>query len=102
MPYSDMKMTMHIDDALLKEVMAITGAKSKTAAVSEALRRVTFKFRQREQLRKGLGMTAEEIMAGFDAEMALGIKPNPNPPIISKVVAPAKTKDRNDRRKRAR
>ena len=44
-----MKMTMHIDEALLAEVMAATGAKSKTAAVNEALRKIATKFRQRER-----------------------------------------------------
>ena len=65
-----MKMTMHIDEALLAEVMAATGAKSKTAAVNEALRKVARKFRQREGLRRGLGMTAEEIAASYDADLA--------------------------------
>ena len=65
-----MKMTMHIDEALLAEVMAATGAKSKTAAVNEALRKIATKFRQREGLRRGLGMTAGEIAAAYDADLA--------------------------------
>ena len=65
-----MKMTMHINEALLAEVMAATGAKSKTAAVNEALRKVATKYRQREGLRKGLGMTAGEIGASYDADLA--------------------------------
>ena len=41
MPYFGcMKMTMHIDDALLERVMAATGARSKTHAVDMALREV--------------------------------------------------------------
>lgn len=73
MPYSViMKMTMHIDEALLDEVMKATGAASKTAAVGEALRRVASKFRQRERWKVGLGMTADEIRNGFDADLALG------------------------------
>jgi Arc/MetJ family transcription regulator len=70
-----MKMTMHIDEALLAEVMAATGAASKTAAVDAALRKVARKFRMREVWSKGLG-TAEEIRAGFDADLALGISPS--------------------------
>lgn len=70
-----MKMTMHIDEALLDEVMKATGAASKTAAVAEALRRVASKFRQRERWKIGLGMTADEIRNGFDAGLALGTTP---------------------------
>lgn len=63
-----MKMTMHIDEALMAEVMNATRVKSKTAAVQEALRKVAHKFRQRERWRAGLGMTADEIRVGFDAD----------------------------------
>jgi Arc/MetJ family transcription regulator len=69
-----MKMTMHIDEALLAEVMAATGAKSKTAAVHEALRKIATKFRQRERWSRDLGMTPEEIGAAFDADVALGLR----------------------------
>ena len=76
MPYSkSMKMTMHIDEALLAEVMAATGAASKTEAVDLALRKVARKFRQRERWKVGLGMTAEEIRAAFDPDLAMGINP---------------------------
>ncbi len=73
-----MKMTMHIDEDLLSEVMLATGASSKTAAVNEALRKVASKFRQRERWKAGLGMTAEEIRQSFDAKMALGLGDNGN------------------------
>jgi Arc/MetJ family transcription regulator len=68
-----MKMTMHIDEALLAEVMTATGAASKTEAVDMALRKVARKFRQRERWRTGLGMSAEEIRAGFDPDLAASI-----------------------------
>jgi len=68
-----MKMTMHIDEALLAEVMAATGAKTKTAAVNEALRKIATKFRQRERWKRGLGMTPEELAAAFDPDVALGL-----------------------------
>jgi Arc/MetJ family transcription regulator len=71
-----MKMTMHIDEALLEEVMKATGATSKTAAVDAALRKVARKFAQREQWKKGWDMSPEDIRASFDAEMALGIAPH--------------------------
>lgn len=69
-----MKMTMHIDEALLAEVMAATGAKTKTAAVNEALRKIATKFRQRERWKRGLGMTPDEIAAAFDPDVALGLR----------------------------
>jgi len=69
----DMKMTMHIDEALLAEVMAATGAASKTAAVDAALRKVATKFRQRERWKHGLGMTPDEIGRSFDASISLGV-----------------------------
>lgn len=65
-----MKMTMHIDEALLAEVMKATGAKSKTEAVNLALRKVAHKFRQREGLRNALLMSPEEIAATYDADLA--------------------------------
>lgn len=71
-----MKMTMHIDEALLAEVMEATGAASKTAAVHEALIRVASKFRQRSRWKKGLDMSADEILAGYDAEAAIGAPEN--------------------------
>lgn len=67
-----MKMTMHIDEALLAEVIAATGAASKTEAVDLALRKVARKFRQRERWRTGLGMTPEEIRAAYDPDLAGG------------------------------
>jgi Arc/MetJ family transcription regulator len=59
-----MKMTMHIDEALLAEVMAATGAESKTAAVDAALRKVAHKFRMREVWRKNK-WTAEDLAEGL-------------------------------------
>lgn len=73
-PYSIMKMTMHIDEALLEEVMAATGAASKTAAVHEALRKVAVKYRQRERWKRDLGMTGEELAAAYDPDVALGLR----------------------------
>ncbi len=82
-----MKMTMHIDEALLTEVMAATGAKSKTAAVNEALRKVATKFRQRERWSRGLGMTPEELGAAFDPDVALGLRGHYPPLTKAELVA---------------
>lgn len=82
-----MKMTMHIDEDLLSEVMLATGASSKTAAVNEALHKVASKFRQRDRLKSGLGMTSEEIRKSFDAKMALGLGDNANAHVSETPVA---------------
>jgi Arc/MetJ family transcription regulator len=83
-----MKMTMHIDEALLEEVMKATGATSKTAAVDAALRKVARKYAQRERWKVGLNMTPDEIGAEFDGDWAEGLKAHsptllaePTPPI---------------------
>lgn len=78
---------MHIDEDLLSEVMLATGASSKTAAVNEALRKVASKFRQRDRLKSGLGMTSEEIRKSFDAKMALGLGDNANAHVSETPVA---------------
>lgn len=61
-----MKMTMHIDDALLASVVRCTGASTKTEAVSLALKEMDRKARLREFGRKGLGFTKAELMAAVD------------------------------------
>ncbi len=65
-----MKMTMHIDDSLLSEVMKITGAESKTAAVDLALRKIARKHKFREAWKKGLGLTPEELANAYDPVVA--------------------------------
>jgi Arc/MetJ family transcription regulator len=55
-----MKMTMHIDAAVLADVMDLTGAPSKTEAVEIALRELARRHRQRRVLREGLGLTAAQ------------------------------------------
>jgi Arc/MetJ family transcription regulator len=59
-----MKMTMHIDEAILADVMALTGASSKTEAVELALRDLARRHRQRAILNEGLQLTP----AQWDAE----------------------------------
>lgn len=55
-----MKMTMHIDEDTLAEVMKITGAPSKTAAVEMALKELARKSKLKAMLKKGFGLTPEE------------------------------------------
>jgi Arc/MetJ family transcription regulator len=72
MPYnSSMKMTMNLDEALLKRVMAITGASSKTAAVDLALREVARRGELKELACRGLGLSAAELKQAFDASYDL-------------------------------
>ena len=62
MPYiRAMKMTMHIDEAVLAAVMKITGVPSKTKAVEVALTEMVRKHRFKELGKKGLGLTPEEL-----------------------------------------
>ena len=66
MPYSDMKMTMHINEDVLASVMEITGSSSKTAAVEKALTEMVRKHKLKSILREGMGMSADEIRNSYD------------------------------------
>ncbi len=61
-----MKMTMHIDEALLDDVIETFGCRSKTEAVSFALKEVLRRRRLREFLKGGLGLTEEELRDSVD------------------------------------
>jgi Arc/MetJ family transcription regulator len=65
-----MKMTMHIDENLLKRVMDEYGYESKTEAVEMALRELDRKARFRHFGTEGLGLTSEEwkdaVFPGYD------------------------------------
>jgi hypothetical protein len=54
---------MHIDEAVLADVMDLTGVSSKTEAVQVALRDLARRHRQRRILREGLGLTPEQWAA---------------------------------------
>lgn len=75
-----MKMTMHIDDDLLKRVIEAYGYESKTEAVEMALRELDRKARYRDFVKNGLGLTDEEmadaVVPGYDPK-ALNITPYP-------------------------
>lgn len=55
-----MKMTMHIDEDVLAQVMELTGAKTKTAAVEMALRDLARRHKQRKLFRTPLWPTHED------------------------------------------
>lgn len=66
MPYfSCMKMTMHIDEDLLRRVMAATGVTSKTRAVDIALREIDRRAELIRLTREGLGLTPKELRIAF-------------------------------------
>ena len=56
-----MKMTMHIDEDVLAQVMELTGAKTKTQAVEMALTEMARRHKQKKFFQKGLGLTPEQL-----------------------------------------
>ena len=60
-----MKMTMHIDEKILDEVMDTFGCVSKTEAVDFALRELVRKRKLREFGKTGLGLTPDELANAF-------------------------------------
>lgn len=63
-----MKMTMHIDEALLSRVMALYGCESKTEAVNLALGEMERRHGLRRYAKSGLGLSALELKEGVAAE----------------------------------
>ncbi len=61
-----MKMTMHIDETLLEEVMDKYGFETKTDAVNFALKELDRRKKLRAFMREGLGFTTEELKASVD------------------------------------
>ena len=61
-----MKMTMHVDEALLKRVMEVTGVTSKTKAIDLALRELDRRAELKRLAQEGLGLTAEELKRAFN------------------------------------
>jgi Arc/MetJ family transcription regulator len=68
MPYYPgvMKMTMHINEDILDEVVKITGVESKTKAVETALTEMVRRSRLKAKLSKGLGLTAAELKNAWE------------------------------------
>lgn len=63
-----MKMTMHIDEELLANVMEATGASTKTEAVDMALREVSRRVRQRKLFAAPIGIEGKDPDEVFDFE----------------------------------
>jgi len=63
-----MKMTMHIDEAVLDRIVHTYGFDSKTEAVNFALNELDRKARLRAFLKNGLGFSAEELKASVDPD----------------------------------
>ena len=61
-----MKMTMHIDEALLERVMKDYGFTSKTEAVEAALKEMDRQKRILEFRKNGLGLTPDELANAVD------------------------------------
>jgi len=61
-----MKMTLHIDEALLDRVTAIYGCESKTAAVALALTELERRHQMRSYAERGLGFTGSELRESLD------------------------------------
>lgn len=61
-----MKMTMHIDEALLERVMRDYEFPSKTEAVEAALKELDRQMRIREFRKNGLGLTPDELADAID------------------------------------
>jgi Arc/MetJ family transcription regulator len=61
-----MKMTLHIDEALLARVMAATGTASKTKAVDLALREMDRRDQLTRLATEGLGLMPDELRETVD------------------------------------
>ena len=64
--HTAMKMTMNIDEDVLTEVMEITGAKTKTAAVEMALTEMARRRKLGKALHELAEIPGEEMAAGYD------------------------------------
>ncbi|MDF1824387.1 MAG: type II toxin-antitoxin system VapB family antitoxin [Verrucomicrobiales bacterium] len=76
-----MKMTMHIDETALSEVIEMFGCESKTEAVNFALKEVVRRKKLRARLKSGMGLSSEELRnvvePGYDP-LALRVAEPPN------------------------
>lgn len=61
-----MKMTLHIDDALLERVMTANGITSKTMAVDLALREMDRRAKLAKLASEGLGLGPDELREEVD------------------------------------
>jgi hypothetical protein len=63
--YGTMKMTMHIDEKVLAEVMEVFGFETKTDAVNTALKEMIRKRKLREMMKSGMGLKKGEYAGGL-------------------------------------
>lgn len=63
-----MKMTLHIDENLLAEVMESHEFETKTEAIDFALRDLDRRKKLRTFMKKGLGLTPEELKSAYDPD----------------------------------
>jgi hypothetical protein len=61
-----MKLTINLDPALVERAVKATGAKTKTEAITIALKEVDRRARLVDILRKGLGADANQLRSMFD------------------------------------
>jgi Arc/MetJ family transcription regulator len=61
-----MKMTMHIDDDLLKRVMDFYDLETKTDAIHFALKELERRAAMKEFTGKGLGLSADDYVDAID------------------------------------
>lgn len=61
-----MKITLNVDDRLLRRVVKSTGSKTKTAAIDYALREMDRRARLTEVLGRGTGLSGDALAAMFD------------------------------------
>ncbi len=93
-----MKMTMHIDEATLAEVMKITGAPTKTAAVEMALNELARKSKLKTLLKRGLSLKGEELKDAFFPGYLESFSTAPAPLEAAVAEAPASYGKRRTRR----
>ncbi|MGC9452734.1 MAG: type II toxin-antitoxin system VapB family antitoxin [Oceanipulchritudo sp.] len=69
-----MKLTIDLDKALLERVVKLTGARTRTEAITTALREIDRRGRLVKLLREGSGATEEDLKSMFD--------PNSDPALL--------------------
>lgn len=61
-----MKLTIDLDKALLERVVKLTGARTRTEAITTALREIDRRGKLVRLLREGTGATEDELKSMFD------------------------------------
>lgn len=71
-----MKRPLHINEELLRQIMQVTGIRSRAKAVDLALREFVRRHETREAFTAGLGLTAAELRRAYDPA-SLAVQPPP-------------------------